>query len=287
MKSFQYNRLNQPIDGETTINSGQVFLWEKLGEKWYGVNGSDVLIVQNNPFKVTSFFDKSWDFFREKDDIEKIIRKISKDKIIKKAIQSYPGLRLLRQDPFQCYISFITSSNSNIPRIKLVLQNICKKFGKKIRIANYDFYLFPKPEKLANATLQELQGCGLGYRSKAIKEASKVVIDGKIDFTILINQNYYQVKEKLLNVFGIGNKVADCIMLFSLEKLEAFPIDRWMLRILQKYYPKKNFSELTSLTEKKYQSLHEEIVDYFGPYAGYSQQFLFKMERDQNKKKWL
>ncbi|MFI5416406.1 MAG: DNA repair protein, partial [Nitrososphaerales archaeon] len=94
--------------------------------------------------------------------------------------------------------------------------------------------------------------------------------------------------DSLKNILGIGNKVADCIALFSLDKMEAFPIDRWTQRILLKYY-KKFFDNVTEkpVTEKKYEKLHEEIVEYFGPYAGYAQQFLFKMERDLNEKKWL
>ncbi|MBI3638971.1 MAG: DNA repair protein, partial [Thaumarchaeota archaeon] len=100
--------------------------------------------------------------------------------------------------------------------------------------------------------------------------------------------DYISAKQELKEIYGIGNKVADCILLFSLEKLEAFPIDRWTQRILQKYYSKK-FSGLVekSLTEKNYEGIHEKIIEYFGPYAGYSQQFLFKMERDLNKKNWL
>jgi N-glycosylase/DNA lyase len=99
--------------------------------------------------------------------------------------------------------------------------------------------------------------------------------------------NYQSAKESLLKIFGVGNKIADCIMLFSLEKLDAFPLDRWMIRVLQKYYSDKFPMANKTITEKTYQSLHNEIVNHFGPYAGYSQQFLFKMERDLNEKKWL
>ena len=90
-----------------------------------------------------------------------------------------------------------------------------------------------------------------------------------------------------MDVYGIGNKVADCILLFSLEKLESFPIDRWILRVLEKNYADKFRLNGKSLTEKKYDEMHEQIIDHFGPYAGYSQQFLFKMERDLNQKSWL
>ena len=120
-----------------------------------------------------------------------------------------------------------------------------------------------------------------------IRDRSLSVLDGKIDFDFLKKIDYHTAKEELTKVFGIGNKVADCILLFSLEKLEAFPLDRWMLRILQKYYSKEFQISTKTLTEKTYDQLHENIVEHFGSYAGYAQQFLFKMERDIYKKKWL
>src|SRR5574339_182230 len=108
------------INVDHSINSGQVFLWEKFGTKWYGVNGDDILLVdESNPKKVQSYQKIRYDLFREKDDFDKIIKTISKDRIIKKAVKEFPGLRLLRQDPFQCYISFIVSANSNIQNIRL------------------------------------------------------------------------------------------------------------------------------------------------------------------------
>ena len=286
MKPLLFENFSQQINLEDTINSGQVFLWEKNGKKWYGINGSDILAINQNTQKITSFSEKPADIFRNDDNLKKILENISQDKIVKSAIQKFPGLRLLRQDPFQCYISFIVSSNSSIQKIKLMLQKLCKKFGRKVRFDGKEFFLFPEPKLLANAQTKDLLSCGLGYRAKSVKNASKDVVSGKIDFEFLKNTDYYTAKKTLLNVFGVGDKVADCIMLFSLEKLVAFPLDRWMLRVLQKYYSKKFQSLGKTLTGKKYAMLHEEIVNYFGSYAGYSQQFLFKMEREINKKNW-
>ena len=101
------------------------------------------------------------------------------------------------------------------------------------------------------------------------------------------SSGYLEAKRKIRIIPGIGNKVADCILLFSLDKLESFPLDRWMIRILEKYYSKKFQIDTKTITEKQYDILHEKIVDYFGPYAGYAQQFLFKMERENYQKKWL
>ena len=169
-----------------------------------------------------------------------------------------------------------------------MLKRLCHRFGKKIDFDGQEFFNFPDVEKLAKANLKDLLLCGLGFRAKYVKKAAMAVYSGDIEFNFLKKTDYESAKQDLKGVYGIGNKIADCILLFSLEKLEAFPIDRWTQRILHKYYSKK-FSGLIekSLTEKKYEIVHEKIVKYFGPYAGYSQQFLFKMERDLNKRNWL
>ena len=279
---IEYNTINL----ENTINSGQVFLWKKQKEFWYGINGQDILKI-NNSGNVTSLGSKKYDFFRNSDNIEKIIKSISKDKTTKIAVKKYLGLRLLRQDPFQCFISFIVSSNSNIQKIKSSLEKISVKFGTKIRFDNQEFNIFPEPKKIANASIQEIQNCGVGYRAKFIIDAAKMVESRQIDFDYLRKSNYHNAKEMILTVPGIGNKVADCILLFSLDKIEAFPLDTWMIRILQKYYLEKFKIETKSITEKQYSILHEKIVKHFGPYAGYAQQFLFKMERENYQKKWL
>ena len=274
------------IDVENSINSGQVFLWGKNGNYWYGVNGQDILQVDNKGI-INSHQNLKVDFFRENDEIGKIIKSISRDKTVKMAIKKYQGLRILRQDPFQCLISFIVSSNSNIPKIKYCLENISKKFGKKIKFQNQEFFLFPKSEKLAKVSINEIINCGVGYRAKFIKEAAKMTVLKKIDFEYLKKCNYQEAKKNICQIPGVGNKVADCVMLFSLNKLEAVPLDRWIIRILEKYYLKKFEITTKTVTEKQYSILHEKIVNHFGPYAGYAQQFLFKMERENYNKKWL
>jgi len=274
------------IDVDNSINSGQVFLWEKQGSDWYGIDGQDVLKINKNGV-IKSIRNLKTDFFRKNDSIEEIIKSISKDKTVKKAVKEYEGLRLFRQDPFQCLISFIISSNSNIKKIKNSLEKITKKFGKKVKIQNKEFFLFPEPEKIAKATIDEIKSCGVGYRAPFIKEAAKMVILKKIDFEYLKKCDYHEAKKNICLVPGIGNKVADCIMLFSLNKLESFPLDTWMIKILEKYYSKEFKIETKTITQKQYELLHEKIVNYFGPYCGYAQQYLFKMEREKNDKKWL
>ena len=283
-KMQEFTRIN--ID--STINSGQVFLWDKIDGAWYGINGTEILRVEQNPFDVTSSQKKTGDFFRQDDNMKKILNEISKDILVRSAVKHFPGLRLLRQDPFQCYISFICSSNSSIQNIKQMLKRLCQKFGKKTDFYGREFFTFPDVDKLAKANLKDLLSCGLGFRAKYVKNAAMTVNSGAIELNFLKKTDYNSAKQELKEIYGIGNKVADCILLFALEKLEAFPIDRWTQRILLKYYS-KIFHDITekSLTENKYNYLHEKILEYFGPNAGYAQQFLFKMERDVNKKSWL
>ena len=272
------------INIDDTINSGQVFLWKKIDSKWYGVDGKKILILKD---KLDVKSKNIHNFFRFDDDFQGIKKQLSKDRVMKKAINNFPGMRILRQDPFQCYISFIVSSNSNIPNIQTRLQKLSQKFGEKKIIDKNEFFLFPEPEKLANASINEIAKCGLGYRTKYVKKAAIAVNKGTIDFPSLKKQDYQEARDSLCQVFGIGKKVADCILLFSLDKLEAVPLDRWVLRILQKYYSKEFQISTKTITEKTYDELHNKIVDHFGEYAGYGQQFLFKNERDSFAKKWL
>ncbi len=277
---------NNAINVEISINSGQVFLWRKNGEYWDGVNGQDILRIDNSG-SIKSYQNTKTDFFRKKDNMDEILKSISKDNTTRKAVKKYHGLRILNQDPFQCLISFIVSSNSNIQKIKTSLEKISRKFGTKIEFEKQEYFLFPNPKKLAKASINEIKNCGVGYRAKFIKEAANMIFLKEIDFESLKKSNYFETKENICSIPGVGNKVADCIMLFSLNKLEAFPLDRWIIRILEKYYSEQFQLEAKTITKKQYDILHEKIVNHFGPYAGYAQQFLFKMERENYQKKWL
>ena len=272
------------IDLDNSINSGQVFLWKKIGKNWFGIDGKNVLKIDRLGI-LKEYKTEERDFLRKHDDIEKIIKTISRDPTTKEAIGKFPGLRIFDQDPFQCLISFIVSSNSNIQKIKFSLENICKKFGEKVNFENQEFFVFPEPKKIADASIGEILTCGVGYRAKNVKRAAEIISTKEIDLEYLKKSNYYEAKNEIKKIPGVGNKVADCVLLFSLDKLEAFPLDRWTIRILQKYY---NFQlDTKTITEKQYEKIHEKIVNHFGPFAGYSQQFLFKMERENNQRKWL
>ena len=177
--------LHTNINIHETINSGQVFLWENHKNVWFGIDGSDIIQVKHEPFEILTLSKEPKDFFRNDDNYKKILKSISHDKIVKKAVKHYPGLRITRQDPFQCCISFIISANSNIPNIKTRLQKLCRKFGTRVNFDKKEFFVFPKPHTLANASINDLQECGLGYRTKYVKDTSFFVDTGEIDFDYL------------------------------------------------------------------------------------------------------
>ena len=269
------------INLDFTLNSGQVFLWNRYGRFWYGINGSNVLKCNDAGLAGSRLPDRA-DFFRMRQDTCHIMESISRDKTVSEAVARYPGLRLLRQEPFQCCVTFIASANSNIQKIRSSLERLCAMFGSNIRFDGMQFCLFPKPHRLAGVNMD---GCGLGYRARYVKESSSMISNGVIDFKRIKKMNYHAAKEELMAMPGVGNKVADCILLFSLDKYEAFPLDRWIVRMLQKRYP-KIFDIDGPLTDRRYETIHDRAAEYFGPYAGYAQQFLFKMQREDHSKGW-
>ena len=268
-----------------TINNGQVFLWDKYGDSWYGVDGLNVIKIAESG-SIHSMRGGHCSFFRTRDDMHEIFSHISRDKIVASAVKKSPNMRLLRQNPFQCMITFVVSSNSAIPNIRRSLQRLCIKYGKRVSYDGFEFFLFPEPDRLACATIAGLRSCGLGYRTPYVKAAAIAVNSGRLDLSSMRRRRYEAVREELLEIPGIGSKVADCTMLFSLDKLDSVPLDRWVVRILEKYYPGK-FDAGTSLTPKAYLVIRKRILKHFGKYAGFSQQFLFKAERDAAGRKWL
>ena len=285
MKPYRSELSRDTVNVDVTINSGQAFLWDRRGKVWYGVDGQNILKC-NDTGVVKSYKHDGGDFFRCKDDYTSITQVISKDAVVKKAVEQYPGLRIIRQDPFQCCISFISSSNASIQKNRSCLKALCRELGESVSFDGMQFHLFPEAYRIADAPIDRISKCGFGYRSKYVKQASKIVADGQMSWNAVRRRDYYRAKESLLAIPGIGNKVADCILLFSLDKLEAFPLDRWVIKILQEYYPNRFSIDTRQITDRQYNVLHGEIAEYFGEYAGYTQQFLFKMERENMKKRW-
>jgi N-glycosylase/DNA lyase len=168
-----------------------------------------------------------------------------------------------------------------------MLYNMARKFGRRTRVDGREFFTFPSAADINRATVDELRNCGLGYRTKAIKAVADAITSGRLDFDSLKKSSYYESKGELLQIYGIGNKIADCVLLFSLEKLDAFPIDVWIARALVSHYSwlhKIKFSN--NIAPHQYEQLSEGARKYFGKYAGYAQQYLYYYMREAAGKKW-
>lgn len=176
----------------------------------------------------------------------------------------------------------------NIPAIRKMILNLSRRFGERITADRHNFYTFPRPAALAEASLKEMKRCGLGFRAERILDVSRLIAKEKFDLEALRKMDYEDAKRELLALPGVGPKVADCVLLFSLDKLEAFPVDVWMKRIILEFY-RDHFEQgftakilgKTSLTRREYKRVNSFGRKYFGKYAGYAQEYLFHFGRHQ------
>lgn len=278
-----------PLDLDATLCCGQAFRWNKKDEWWFGIVGDTALKIRQLDDEL-EFENAEPEFIHEylnlDDDLGRIFGQIGKDEHVKNAIREFAGLRILRQNPWECLASYVCATYKNIPAIKQMLNNLARKFGEKIFLDNKTFYGFPSPEKLAKAPLEDLKKCGLGYRAKYLSETARRVCEDDFDFKRLKKERYERAREELLCFPGVGLKVADCVLLFSLGKLEAFPVDVWIKRIVVKYYPShfsedfvRRVSDKRSPSDSEYRKINEFGRCYFGEYAGYAQEYLYHYER--------
>jgi len=283
-----------PFSLDYTLSCGQVFRWEKSEGWWYGVVGGEVIklkqvddqtleIQSTKTESLASFIEL---YFRLDDDLPSILKKIDRDKHIRRAIERLYGLRLIRQNPWECLISFLCATYANIPRIKRMIRNLSERFGYPIDMGNRTFYSFPEPEDLSRVNVVELRKCGLGFRAKYVKRTAMRIYSGEVVLEELKGLDYAEAKCCLRRLDGVGEKVADCVLLFSLEKLETFPVDVWMKRILLQLYPgyfTPGFIERvrarSSLTRKEYETIRSFACEYFGEYVGYAQEYLYYQAR--------
>ena len=198
---------------------------------------------------------------------------------MKTSIQYGSGIRILRQDPWEALISFIISANNNIPRIKGIIEKISKKYGKEIEWNNTKYYTFPTPEELSNASVRDLRLLGLGFRDSRVYETTQIINNKEVDLKELEQiQDIKVLREELLKFPGVGPKVADCIMLFSMKKHEVFPIDVWVKRVMTELY----LNEVTEVNSKNISNkkILELAESKFGKLAGIAQQYLFYWRRE-------
>jgi len=256
---------------EHTLECGQVFRYSKRDDFYYLVAGGRVIqLRQEGEFLYYHGASEKFirTYFRLDEDYERIVKELKKDRHVAKAIEKYSGLRLCRQDPWECLISYICSAASNIPRIKGNIENIARNFGKKIALNGFESHSFPEPADIKE--LCTIKSCGCGFRSGYILETAKKT--GREKIKGLRCLPYEDAKKELMELPGVGEKVADCVLLFSLGFDEAFPIDVWVKRTMEKLYFR---GRKTSIKD-----IRKFALEKFGRYAGYAQQFLFHAERN-------
>ncbi len=254
--------------------SGECFRWSKIADMHYigVVNGKICTVVQKgNEVSFTGFSEEQFcEYFALERDYSKIKELYRNDEILSKAISFGEGIRILNQDKFETLISFIISANNNIPRIKKSIDKISRKFGKHIF---EEYYAFPSVEELVHATEEELKECGVGFRAKYIVNTVKDIKNG-FDLEEVSRLPIDKCKRELTKLMGVGPKVADCVMLFSMKKTNAFPVDVWIKKIMEELYIKEEVS-------LKY--IESYSKEKFGEFAGIAQQYLFFYARDNLK----
>jgi len=261
---------------------GQCFRWNKEEDNTYtGIFKNNVINVKKENGKIifTGICEENiknicTEYFDLKTDYEKIKQNLSKiDKFLANSIHYGAGIRILKQDLWETLISFIISANNNIPRIKKTIERISEKYGRKIEFRGKTYYTFPTAEEMKNATIQDFRDLGLGFRDVRIYETVQRTLKKDINLEKLQNENDIELlRENLLEIPGVGPKVADCIMLFSLKKYEAFPVDTWVKRVIAELY-----------FENKEQSpkiIQNFAKKQYGDLAGVAQQYLFYWRRE-------
>ncbi|MCX5716488.1 MAG: hypothetical protein NTV07_06545 [Candidatus Omnitrophica bacterium] len=266
----------------SSLECGQVFRWDKIGLNEYSaVLGRSIvklkqvrnsLLIKASSPSITPSVIKA--YFDLNLDLPYIYTKIGRDNNIKAAIRQYSGLRIIRQPLWECLASFIISTQNNIPRIRKIIEKLCQCFGEPVSDGGTVKYSFPEPGVLADLTARQLESCGTGYRAPYLIKTARDFVDKKISLGSLKKKPYIPAKEYLMQLAGVGPKVADCVLLFAAGKFEAFPVDVWIERVMEKLY----FGGKKTTDEK----IREFAGGYFGEYAGYAQQYLYYYAREKN-----
>ncbi|MGK0465846.1 MAG: N-glycosylase/DNA lyase [Clostridium sp.] len=260
---------------------GQCFRWNKqISGNYIGVAYGKVIEVEKNNSDVKIYnideeeFNNIWcDYFDLKRDYMDMKEKFEKDPLLKKSVAFGHGIRILQQEPFELTISFIISSNNRIPMIKRAIENLSKKWGEAIEYKGETYYAFPKLSDLEGASIEDVKSCGLGFRSKYVKNTVHSVYTGEADLEFIKSQEDDICHEHLQKLNGIGPKVSDCIMLFSMQKYSAFPVDVWVKRAMQYFYlaPDVSLPKIRIFARDKFEGA-----------SGFAQQYLFYYARENN-----
>ncbi len=257
---------------------GQCFRWVLQNDGSYvGVAKGKVLklISSNNNITIFNtnlqeFFDIWQDYFDLNSNYPDFQKRLSKDDTMKKAIKAGEGIRILRQDTFEALISFIISASNNIPRIMKIVESLCYGWGEEITYEGKKYYSFPSADKLASATVEDLAPIKAGFRAKYIVDAAKKVASGEIDLKALKEMNSDEAQKYLMQLQGVGPKVADCVLIFGVGKLDVFPVDTWIDKAMNSLYPEAC----------KNQKVRKAGENLFGDICGLAQQYIFYYARE-------
>ncbi|MDE4907937.1 DNA lyase [Methanogenium marinum] len=266
-----------PLNLDVTLSCGQLFRWKKQDDTWQGVADGKLITLRQDGRQL-HFSGCSEAFLISYLHLdcapEDIVSGFCCDTHITDAVSRTSGLRIVRQDPWECLISYLCAQNANIPFITRMIENLCHAAGESITAPDGTvWYAFPTPDALSALSLEEKRGCTLGYRAPYIhKTAAAIAVDpGWAD---RIRKLPFEEARRVLMAYpGIGPKVADCVLLFGFQKYESFPVDTWMRMIMHRLYgvgdPEKSF------TPAEYDRIRRFAQERFGPYAGYAQEYLF------------
>ena len=273
------------FEPEHIFECGQCFRWNKQDDGSYtGIFKENVVNVKKENNRIIfkgickgNIKEECIDYFDLDTDYDNIKNKLSNvDDYLKTSIKYGEGIRILNQDLWETLISFIISANNNIPRIKGIIERISKKYGKKIVWNNNEYYTFPTPKELSKASVEDLRNLGLGFRDVRVYETTRIINENPNKLNELEDEkDVNRLREELLEFPGVGPKVADCVMLFStLKRLEVFPIDVWVRRVMNELYIKNE--DETKINKKEIEQLAKEK---FGDLEGIAQQYLFYWRR--------
>jgi N-glycosylase/DNA lyase len=261
-----------------TLTSGQAFRWRLVADGWEGVVGGQwARLVEVGEGIRAEVMDRDLNWLEEYlqvgVNIDEITESFPRDEHLSKAVRECFGLRLLKQESWECLASFILSSTKQIVQIQQIVELICERFGEPVAVppGRPRTWSFPSAMRLAEISEQELRCCKMGFRAPYLRESARMVASGEINLEQIRRADLEGAREQLLRLPGVGRKIADCVLLFAYGFQKAFPVDVWVLKALRTlYFPRRRptAKRLLRFTET-----------YFGPNAGYAQQYLFHYMR--------
>lgn len=271
-------RPDQIFNLDATLGCGQVFRWERTVDGWwYGVVENRVIKIRQEGDRL-AYSGARAPFIRHylslDVDLSGIHESIDADPFIHAGIAMSPGLRLIRQPPWECTVSYICSTNSNIPTIRRRIAAIAEKYGDAIQFEDKTYYAFPEPSAIVCEGHDGLTECRLGYRQTYVFRTSCTVMDAAAWAGMIRELPYEQAREHLMKLHGVGPKAADCILLFAYQKYEAFPVDVWIRRIMAAHYL-PNLSSGGPMTNREYDTIRRFARRHFGRYCGWAQEYLY------------